>query len=136
MYFIHETTLLILILDHFIFIFEAVSSAYGVPASYHDLDYGEEILSSHEVSQLAAKVQKYPRLPPSHSYHHHPTPTPAPVVYPAVNHQSPPPPPPPTVIPHPPPPPPILHHDEPLNVPYDPYQEYDDYPIDYEVSLI
>ena len=112
-----------------------MSSAYGAPA-YHDLDYGEEILNAHEVSQLAAKVQKYPPLPPSHSIYHHSTPKPLPVVHNAVHHPPRHPPPPPPVTPHPPPPPlPVAHHVEPLPVPYDPYLEYD-YPTDLSVSFI
>ena len=115
--------------------FKVVSTAYGAPA-YIDLDYGDEVLNAHEVSQLAANVQKYPRLPPGHSYYRHSTPKP--LVHPVPHHHSTPAPPlPPPVKAHPPSLPPLnslSHHDEPIPIPYDDYYEYED-PIDYHVSF-
>ena len=111
--------------------FLAVSTAYGVP-SYHELDYGDDVLNAHEVSELASKVQKYPPLPAGNSYFHHSTPKPAPIVHPVPHHHSTPAPPPPvTPIPHHPPA--IVHHDPLPPIPDDNYLDYGD-PIDYKVG--
>ena len=113
--------------------FLAVSTAYGVP-SYHELDYGDDVLNAHEVSELASKVQKYPPLPAGNSYFHHSTPKPAPIVHPVPHHHSTPAPPPPvTPIPHHPPA--IVHHDPLPPIPDDNYLDYGD-PIDYKVGFI
>ena len=131
--------------------FLAVSTAYGVP-TYHELDYGDEVLNAHEVSQLALKVQKYPPLPAGNSYFHHSTPKPAPIVHPVPHHHSTPapivhpvphhhstpaPPPPVTPIPHLAPhhPPAVIHHDDPLPLNLDDnYLDYGD-PVDYKVGF-
>ena len=103
------------------------------------MDYGDNVLNAHEVSELAAKVQKYPALPASHNtYFHHSTPKPAPVAHHAPHHHStpaPPPHPPVTLQPALPPHPPAPHyHDDPIPILDDNYLEYED-PINYEVSF-
>ena len=111
--------------------FLAIATAYGTPA-FIDLDYGDEVLNAHEVSELAAKVQKYPALPAGHSYFRHTTPKPAPVVHPVAlrhstpaplvhpvvhHHSTPAPPPPPPVTPHPPSLPPLPLKADPSTLP-------------------
>ena len=102
------------------------------------MDYGDDVLNAHEVSELASKVQKYPPLPAGNSYFHHSTPKPAPIVHPVPHHHSTPAPPPPVtpipnLVPHHPPA--IIHHDDPLPpIPDDNYLDYGD-PIDYKVGF-
>ena len=113
-----------------------MSTAYGAPA-YIDLDYGDEVLNAHEVSQLAAKVQKYPPLPAGHSYYRHSTPKP--LLHPVPHHHSTPAPPlPPPVKAHPPSLPPLndlSHFVEPIPITDHDYYEYED-PIDYKVGFL
>ena len=110
----------------------AVATAYGGP-KFTDLDYGDEVLTPHEVSELASTVQKYPPLPAGNSYFRHSTPKPVPIPH---HHSTPAPPPPPPVTP-PPPSPPIfnnlIHGAEPIPIDHDDYYDYVD-PIDHNVS--
>ena len=117
--------------DHFCVL--AVDTAYGGP-KFTDLGYGDEVLTPHEVSELASTVQKYPALPAGNSYFRHSTPKPLPVPH---HHSTPAPPLPPAPVTPPPPSPPIfdnlIHGVEPIPIPHEDYDYYED-PIDHQVS--
>ena len=108
----------------------AVSTAYGGP-KFTDLDYGDEVLTPHEVSELASTVQKYPPLPAAKTIFRHQSPKHVPLPH---HHSTPAPPPP---VTPPPPSPPIfnnlIHGVEPIPIEHDYYDDYVD-PIDHQVS--